>query len=354
VIDRDDPVRRRVAWGAAALVAGAAGGAVFHQFQIPLAWMGGAMTATAALSLAGVPLAGPTRLRGVMIAVLGIMLGSAFTPGTLARAGGWLPSMVVLIVCVVVLTLVVARFLRRTCGFDPVTAFFAAAPGGFAAMVVTGGALGGDERSISLVHSVRLMLTVLLIPFWFRLFDGYVPGMAAPVEDGLSLLEALFLAAAAVAGTFGAGRLRIPAAALVGPMVLSGGAHVSGLIQAAPPDALVALAQVVIGTSVGCRFAGVSVGRVVTALTAGALATLAMLAVAVAAALAMAALTGLSFPALLLAYAPGGVPEMALVSLALGIDPAFVASHHLVRIFFLAVVMPYAFRRLGLGMAGPS
>ncbi|MEL6736760.1 MAG: AbrB family transcriptional regulator, partial [Pseudomonadota bacterium] len=45
--------------------------------------------------------------------------------------------------------------------------------------------------------------------------------------------------------------------------------------------------------------------------------------------------TGHSTAQLLLAYAPGGLNEMSLVSLAIQADVAFVATHHLFRIVAL-------------------
>jgi uncharacterized membrane protein AbrB (regulator of aidB expression) len=48
--------------------------------------------------------------------------------------------------------------------------------------------------------------------------------------------------------------------------------------------------------------------------------------------------TGHSTAQLLLAYAPGGLNEMSLVSLAIQEDVAFVATHHLVRIIVLLVL----------------
>lgn len=48
----------------------------------------------------------------------------------------------------------------------------------------------------------------------------------------------------------------------------------------------------------------------------------------------------MSLPAALLAYMPGGAPELSLVALSLGIDPAFVTAHHLLRITVLILLMP--------------
>ena len=175
------------------LAFGAVGGAVFDWLTVPLAWLIGAMVITTAAALTGAPLKGPGQLRIVMIGVLGIMLGSAFTSDALDNLGQWLSSLSVLLAFIVAVTTVVALYLVRIGGYDPISAFFSASPGGLATMVVMGGEMGGDERSIALTHSIRVMLTVLVIPFWFRFFHGYEPGgLAAKFGDIGDIFETIF------------------------------------------------------------------------------------------------------------------------------------------------------------------
>lgn len=328
-----------------ALALGGAGGWVFDALRVPLPWIIGSLAMTTAAALAGLPLQGPGRLRLAMVAVLGLMLGSAFTPETFERASRWFGSLVFLLVFVAAVSAAVAWGLRRG-GFDPATAWFAAVPGGFSEMVMVGGSLGGDERAISLIHSLRIMLSVITIPVGLRLFGGYQPAGATAFGSlaGLGASDAAILAAAGLSGFLAARALRVPAAALIGPMAASAVAHLSGLTAARPPGELVALAQVVIGSSIGCRFAGVPVGRVASALVAGMATGGFVLVAALAAAIALSAATGLPFAAILLAFAPGGLAEMSLVSLAMGVDTAFVSTHHIVRIAFLVTVLPFAFR----------
>ena len=71
-----------------------------------------------------------------------------------------------------------------------------------------------------------------------------------------------------------------------------------------------------------------------------------MLVLAVVLALTLEATSGLPFAALLLAFTPGGLAEMTLISLSLGIDAAFVSTHQVVRIFFIVALFPFAFRFL--------
>ena len=316
----------------------------------------GAMCFTTVAVLAGAPVRGPGRLREVMVTVLGLMLGSTFTPEVLDRLGHWVLSLTSLVLFVAAVALSIGMVLHRYAGFGPITAFFSATPGGLVVMVLTGGALGGDERTISLMHSMRLLMTVLVIPFWFQLFHGYQPGAGAAAGAGaeMTAMDAGVLGLCAVVGYWAAKRARIPAHSLIGPMILSALVHVSGFTAARPPAEAVAVAQVVIGTAVGCRFAGIPVvRRILDVLMTGAASTVFMMGAALVSALALARVTDLPFQALVLAFAPGGLAEMSLISLSMGIDTAFVATHHIVRIMFLVACAPIAFRllarRLGVG-----
>ena len=68
-----------------------------------------------------------------------------------------------------------------------------------------------------------------------------------------------------------------------------------------------------------------------------------MLGAAVTFAVVLAGATGFDWRSILLVYAPGGTAEMSLIALSLGIDIAFVATHHVVRISFIVIVAPLLF-----------
>lgn len=330
------------------LFLGAVGGWLFDEWNMPLAWMIGAMIFTTTAALAGAPLKGSRRLRTVVIPILGVMLGSAFTPDATAAAGRWIPSLMAMIVFVVVVATCVGLFFYRAMGFGAVTSYFSATPGGLATMVIIGGEMGGDERAISLTHSVRVLLTVLVIPFWFRWFQGYEPGGLATLGSvtDIAPLDAAVLLACAIFGYPVAHVLRVPSAHLLGPMVLSAAIHLGGVTEAKPPVEIVNIAQLVIGAGIGARFVGVSVFGVFRVLAAAVASTLFMLILAALIAVVLEDLTGMPFRALWLAFAPGGLAEMTLISLSMGIDPAMVSTHHLVRVMFMVLAAPVVFAML--------
>lgn len=332
---------------AASLALGAVGGYVFNLLRMPLAWMIGAMLIVTVAALSGVQVRGSNRLRLVMVPVLGIMLGSAFTPETLKDIALWIPSLMALIVFVAVVIGCVGFFLYKVMGFGPITAYFSASPGGLATMAIIGAEMGGDERRISLTHSIRIMLTVLIVPFWFRFFEGYVPAAAGAFGTigQISLSDGLILGACWLGYPL-ARILRIPSAQILGPMLLSAAVHMMGLTVAKPPGEIVNLAQLVIGTGIGARFVGVSLRRLSRVMLAAAASTIFMILLAAAAANGLAALTGLPFQALWLAFSPGGLAEMTLISLAMNIDTALVSTHHVVRVTVMVMLAPILFNYL--------
>jgi membrane AbrB-like protein len=331
------PLKQRIPLMIGTLLWGVVGGWLFSLAGIPLAWMIGSMLFTAGLAVAGVRLTGPGKSRAGMIAVLGVMLGSAFTPDVLGQAANWIVSIVVLLVFVIVVTVVLAWGFQKYGGLEKREAILSATPGGFGEMILIAESYGADVRSISLIHATRVMFTVMLIPLYFRFFEGYVPPDVSPMGSmgELAINDGFILLCCALVGYFGARRLKVPAAALLGPMLVSAVVHFLGFTKAQPPGELVNLAQIVIGTNVGCRFVGVKRQQLINPVGIGVIGAVITLGLAMAAAAGLNALTSLDKYALWIAFAPGGLAEMTLISLAMQLDVAFVSTHHIVRILFI-------------------
>jgi hypothetical protein len=339
---------RRVAWALLTLALGAVGGWLASLINLPLPWMIGAMVATTVGSLSGLRLFVHRWVRGPNVSVLGVMLGSSFAPAVIARFGDWIATIAGLAVYVGLVTAILYWYFRRLGRFDRVTAFFAASPGGLNEMVIVGRELGGDDRLIALVHGARVLMVVMAIPFGFMIFLDYSPSARPPLGGALLDLpwrEALILGACAVVGALAGRALRFPAAFVTGPMLLSAAVHLAGWSAAKPPALLVALAQVVIGSGVGARFAGVKLYTILRVLLLSLGSTAVMVSLTLLFAVLLRNTADTSIQAVILAYAPGGLAEMSLVALALAIDSAFVASHHVLRIMMIVIVAPTIFRR---------
>lgn len=333
-----------------ALGLGAAGGALFDWLTLPLPWLLGPMVLNTLAAMARFPVLPPGRLRPYVVVVIGVLLGSGFTPEVLGQAASWAVSLGFLAVYLAVSGALVVPFYRRVGGFDPVTAYFAGMPGGLNEMMVIGKDMGGDDRAIILAHASRILIVVMLIAVWFRLFVGIDMGGRAGGGTGFAEVPALDMVLLTVCGVVGMvlGRwLRLPAPTLVGPMAVSAIVHVSGHLTSAPPRELVIVAQVFLGTIMGCRFIGSTAAEIGRALLLGLGATAIMLCVTAAFAVLLHGLLGQSLEQVLLAYAPGGLAEMSLVALAMEAEATYVATHHLVRITLVILAAPAVFSLLG-------
>lgn len=332
---------------ALALAIGSLGGWLAARAGIPLPWLLGSMLATTLAATAGAPVAAWTPLRSLYIAVLGVLLGSGFTPGAFAQAHEWLLSIAALVAFTLVAGLLGMVFFRRVAGFDTATSYFAAMPGGLSEMVFMGEALGGDVRTISLTHTARVLLVVLVLPIAFQSafgLDAGARGLPGPELTSLGWRTIAVLLGCGLLGWAGARVLRLPAAPILGPMVLSAGVHLAGIITVGPPRELVATAQIVVGSAIGARFAGTPPATIARIMIYAAGGTIVLLAATLGFAVAAAAITSFELPVLILAYAPGGLAEMSLIALALNAQASFVATHHIVRIVLVIGVAPAAFR----------
>lgn len=341
------PAARAVGRVLLALGVAAAGGAAFTALAMPAAWLVGAMVATSAAAVAGCDVDLPRRLRDLAFLLLGISIGSSATPESVRQLAAWPASAGLLALSVVATMVAGAAWLERVHGWDRTTARFAAMPGAFSAVVVIASASAADMPRVVLAQSLRIFTLVLLMPPLISLVTGgaHPPPVAAGVAGvagaaANSLPEAALVLAVAAAVAALLHRLDVPAALLLGAMVASTALHAGGVVHGRFPQPLVIAGFVATGAVIGARFRGTSPATL--ARTApGALAGI-LLALAISAGFAGLGAWWLGMPLgkVWLAYAPGGVEAMAAMALALGLDPAFVGAHHVLRIIGLNIVSP--------------
>ncbi|MCE9663739.1 AbrB family transcriptional regulator [Halomonas sp. M5N1S17] len=321
---------------------GALGGLLFQLTGLPLAWMLGPLVANLLVSARGVDVRIPEGLREAFLGVLGLVLGSQVTPQLAERVLDWPLSAALLLVGVAVSTAAAAAWYRR-CGFDPVSAWYASAPGAMTAMILMGEKCGGDPQRIAIAQSLRIILVVLWLPPLFWLWEG---GAAAQVEEAAVVSAHLWMLLMLPLLIMLGNRLRLPSASLLAPLLFA--AVLSGFDVASLqlPDWGLNVMLWVLGSAIGSRFQGLSRARLGRYLLEAGVATLLALAVLALFAEAIHRLIGVPRDVALLALAPGGIGEMAILAVALDIDPVFVAFHHLLRMVALMVFAPFWARYL--------
>jgi uncharacterized membrane protein AbrB (regulator of aidB expression) len=119
------------------------------------------------------------------------------------------------------------------------------------------------------------------------------------------------------------------------------------------PSVVVSAAQVVIGTTIGCPFAGGAPTLILRVIALSVGSTMILLSITFIFAIAIAQLSAEPLTSIVLAYSPGGLPEMSLIALALSGEVAFVVLHHIIRVGLVVALSAVVFRFVQ-GAAGRS
>ncbi len=322
---------------------------IASRLGIPLPWMLGPILLVTLAAVLGANLAAPILLRKLLLPILGVMLGSAFSPNLFGHASSWLFTIAILPIYITVASGLAFVVYRKIGVYDVVTAYFSSAPGGLSDMMIIGSEAGGVERRIALAHASRILVVVGFVSFFFSVVMDVSATGNARLYTGFADVpsrDLAILAACAVAGAWLGPKIRLPAPQILGPMLLSAIVHLAGLTNAPPPTLAVNTAQLAMGTVVGCRFLGVPAREILRDLALASLASGLMLVVAICTALIVMQVSGIGFGQTFLTFAPGGLPAMSLLSLAMGADVAYVVTIHVLRVTLVIAVAPLVFKAL--------
>ncbi len=323
----------------ATLAVALAGFLCFHLVGFPVAELTGPAVAVSVVGLSGFRMGIPNWLRDACFLTLGINIGSGVTPDVLKAAVTWPLSFAVLAVTLVGGMLASRALLERGFGLNRTTATLASTPGHLSFVIGLADDSRADIVTVSLVQSIRvLLLTVCVPPFIATAFDA--TGQVGIVARIVSLPEGavLYLGALAVGVLFQ--RWKIPAAFLLAGMAVSASGHLTDLSPGHLPAGLAQAALLGMGALIGTRFRGASLAQFRDCLLAGLGVTGVVLLGAVLGAFAVSVLLELPVELLIVAFAPGGVEAMAAIAVTSGLDPTFVAAHHVFRLVLLTLLIP--------------
>jgi len=329
-----------------ALALCAAAGALFAWLRTPLPWMLGPLVTMAACNFAGSALRAMPGGREAGQVVIGTALGLYFTPVVAREVTTYWPLLVIAALFAILLGVFGGWTLSRIAGTDRVTAFFASVPGGATEMTLQGERLGARPDRVALAQSLRILIVVLLIPFALTYSgvhgsDNYQPASLPLRWEALALLLAL----AAAAG-FALQRCNVPNAFMFGPLAVVIPLTVAEIQFSSVPTGLSSAAQVFLGCALGSRFeresltsapryvAGVLGAVVVAILLSAGFGVL------------LAGLSGIPWPTMVLALAPGGMAEMCITAKVLQLGVPLVTAAHVFRVLILITTTGPSFRAI--------
>ena len=327
------------------LVVGAIGAGLAYWLYIPAPFLLGPAAFVTIAALCGLTVDIPAKLRNAGFVLVGLGLGSGVTPEILSAATRWPLSLVLLCAAVAVILWGGGAMLARLYRMDHNTSILAAAPGHLSYVLALGLDTKADLPLLTLIQSIRVLALTILTPPLVILVTGETLPRGLPPTEAMPLPLVLPLAALAAVVGLGFHRLKVPAAMLIGAMVVSSIGHGTGWTPGGMPHWLSIPGFVMMGSLIGARFSGITVLMMRRAAVGAAILTGLAVVVACAAGGLTSLILGFPLKNTLLAFAPGGVETMAAMALLMHGDPAYVALHHVVRLFALTALIPLALHK---------
>lgn len=323
------------------LVLGGTGALLAYFLHVPAPYLVGPAAFVTLASLCGLKPRVPLQVRNGVFLVVGLSMGAGVTKEVVAAAWAWPASFAAVIAMSALLLVLVYLLLRRSFGYDSMTAMLGACPGHLSYVLSLAAGVKSDLVSVGIVQSVRVLALTLLVPLFVE-FSASAPSgelVGAQVATvGPFTLVAMALPALALGLLFQ--RWRVPAALLVGGMLVSSTLHLTEIVEGVIPAWLQIPVYVILGSTIGSRFAGVGLADLRRAAVAGVSVTVVAGVVSAGFAALVAHWLNIPLAAALIAFAPGGLETMAAMAVILNADPAYVGTHHIIRLIFLSFLMP--------------
>jgi uncharacterized protein len=275
-------------------------------------------------------------------ALVGAVIGALVKLSTLVRLADDWPSVLVVTVGTLAISLAAGRLLALRRDVSTPTGVFALIAGGASGIVAISRELGADDRVVTVVQYLRVLLVLLAMPVVTALLFAPPSGVGELTAGPTRWLpDLVFVALAVGLGLLLQRVVHAPATALLGPMVVAVLISASGVLgDVSVPAPLEQLGYALIGVRVGLRFTQASLRSIARLLPlATALIVLVIAACGVLGVL-LARVTGVDELTAYLATTPGGLFAVLATAADSGSDVTYVLAVQVIRVFAMLLVAP--------------
>jgi membrane AbrB-like protein len=310
-------------------------------FNIPLAWFLGPMIFTSIAALSGFEVEMPKLALNFILIILGLHIGNYIDQNLFSQMIDWIWTSLIMLIYIIICILIVSKYLQKYSGYEKKASIFSAAPGALGPLMILAEQEKTDLSQVATSHLIRLIIIITFIPFLIVKNAN----TEASVVDTFNFadqnhLNLVILIIVSFFFIFIFEKLKIPAALLSGTLFASGLLQISDIASYKLPEFSVNFCLLILGASVGCRFAKKSVKEIANNSLHSAVATSILIILGLIAAYMASFFVDNNILTLILSFCPGGIYEVAVIAIAFDLEPDFVAFHHIIRLLFILFTVP--------------
>ena len=310
-------------------------------FNIPLAWMLGPMLAVSIAALKGIKVKMPKLALSSILIILGLHIGNYIDQNLISQMKDWIWTSAIMFIYILLSIFIVSKYLQKFSGYKNKTSIFSAAPGALGPLLILAEYEKSDLSQVATAHLIRLIIIITVFPFFVVNFS---PTETIEIEKfnymDQNHLNLLILLSTSIILIFIFDKIGVPAALLSGTLVASGILQILQIASYKLPEQSIDFCLLILGASVGCRFADKSLNEVARNTFHSFIATTLLIILGIIAAICSSYFVDTNFLTLLLSFCPGGIYEVAVIAIAFNLDPNFVAFHHIIRLLMILFTVP--------------
>ena len=320
---------------------------VAEYLNIPLAWFLGPMIITSIAALSGLKIIMPKFVLSFILIILGLHIGNYIDQNLFNQMFDWIWTSLIMLVYIIICILIVSKYLQKFASYGKKASIFSAAPGALGPLMILAENEKTDLSQIATSHLIRLIIIITVIPFIIvNNNDNTVL-----LNDDFNYLaqnhfNLILLIISSIFCIFIFDKIKIPAALLSGTLFASGLLQITDIASYKLPDETVNFCLLILGSSVGCRFAEKTLREIANNSLHSIVATTILVLLGLFAAYIATFFVDTNILTLILSFSPGGIYEVAVIAIAFDLDPDFVAFHHIIRLLFILFMVPIFLRVL--------
>ncbi len=317
------------------------GAVVAEYFNIPLAWMLGPMIVTSIAALAGLRVVMPKIALNSILIILGLHIGNYIDQNLFNLMINWIWTSVIMLIYIIICILIVSKYLQKFSGYGEKASIFSAAPGALGPLMILAENEKTNLSQVATSHLIRLIIIITVIPFIIVNNIGS-EGLLLDQFDylGQNHLNLIFLIIASLFFIYVFDKIKVPAALLSGTLFASGLLQITEIASYKLPETSINFCLLILGASVGCRFAEKTIKEIANNSLHSIVATTILVLLGLFAAYIATFFVETNILTLILSFSPGGIYEVAVIAIAFDLDPDFVAFHHIIRLLFILFTVP--------------
>ena len=288
----------------------------------------------------------PEQIKQISFILIGISVGSNVTPEALLSISRWPLSILIMILSVITIILLCKKILQNFFGMDKKSSLLASTPGHLSFVLMLGTETKADTTKIAIIQSIRVLALTIITPVIVVLYSGSELNDANLQREIMNSGGLVVLCLLSIIGGLLLKVLNFPAPFLIGAMLISALSHGTNLTPGYVPNFLEGIAFAILGTVIGARFVGVEMKSLKSCLVSGLTITLAGVFICFLATSIIYKITGIPIIHIFIAIAPGGLETMVAMGGLVDAEPTYVAFHHVMRLFFIALLIPIVLKKI--------